>query len=173
MNASRALDNVTLLVTALESVGVRAWLQDGTLLGLVRDGRLIPWDHDTDTGCLITDWTPDAQVALERAGFTLARALGRPEDGWQHRWVRAGEKTDIFFHYVSGSEQWHAAYEAGSVQWRFSYPLLELERARVLDRDVWLPSPPEAFLERKYGPDWRTPRRQWHFARDPLNGERA
>jgi hypothetical protein len=172
MNAQRALKNVTDLLTTLERVGVRAWLQDGTLLGLVRDGRLIPWDHDTDTGCLINDWTSEAHEALERAGFTLAKALGTPENGLQHRWVRDGEKTDIFFHYVTGSEQWHAAYEAGSAQWRYTYPLLEFERMTVLGERVWAPSPPELFLAQKYGPDWRTPKQRWHFARDPMNGSK-
>jgi hypothetical protein len=171
MNPTVALRNTVDLLTILESVGVPAWVQDGTLLGLVRDGRLIPWDHDTDTGCMIADWKPEARDALEAAGFAL-RTLGEPDNGWQHRWSRGGEKTDIFFHYPHDGGQWHAAYMS-KAQYRFNYPRLSFERLRVLDRDVLIPSPPESFLETKYGADWRKPRRKWHFARDPVNGQRA
>jgi hypothetical protein len=150
---------------------VTGWLQDGTLLGLVRDGALIPWDRDTDTGVLIQDWTPEAHAALEAAGFTLKDTLGRPEDGLQHRWTRDGEKTDIFFHYEDGDRQWHAAYHHGR-QYRYAYPLFALEPYEVNGVMVMAPSPPEAFLRTKYGADWRVPKRDWHFATSPLNSER-
>jgi lipopolysaccharide cholinephosphotransferase len=151
---------------------VTGWVQDGTLLGLIRDDALIPWDHDTDTGVLITDWRPEAEAALHAAGFRLTGALGAPENGLQHRWKRAGEKTDIFFHYLDGRAQWHAAYEH-SRQWRYYYPRFGLEAYRTPLGVVRVPSPPESFLEAKYGADWRTPKRRWHFARDPKNGRRA
>ena len=173
MNRATALRNVTDLLTTLQKVGVQAWLQDGTLLGLVRDHELIPWDHDTDTGCLITDWTPEAHTALEAAGFKLKAELGTRENGWQHRWVRDREKTDIFFHYLDGNTQWHAAYVGGTIQYRYTYPRLALEPFEVLGQTVMAPSPPEAFLETKYGPDWRTPTARWHFATSPLNGQRV
>lgn len=171
MNERTALRNTVDLLTILESVGVTAWVQDGTLLGLIRENRLIPWDRDTDTGCLITSWKPEAQAALEGAGFTLT-TLGTLEDGWQHRWARDDEKTDIFFYYAAGGMIWHAAYLQGA-QYRFTYEPFELERYRVLGVPLWVPSPPEAFLETKYGRDWRAPRKQWHYAKDPKNATRS
>jgi len=171
MNREIALRNVTSLLQTLERVGVTAWIQDGTLLGLTRDGTLIPWDHDTDTGCFITDWTPAAHAALQAEGFTLRGTLGHPENGWQHRWARDGEKTDIFFHYLDGRRQWHAAYHAGR-QYRYAYDRFPLERFEAGGVSVWVPSPPEAFLLTKYGEDWRKPKRAWHFATSPANARR-
>lgn len=46
------LVNVTRL---LNSAGVTYWLDYGTLLAAVRDGELIPWDHDADIGYFATD----------------------------------------------------------------------------------------------------------------------
>lgn len=37
-------------VNILEQAGVRYWIDDGTLLGIVRDGDIIPWDDDVDIG---------------------------------------------------------------------------------------------------------------------------
>jgi len=45
--AIRALKQVKEI---LDSHGVEFWLDNGTLLGAVRDGKFIPWDHDIDLG---------------------------------------------------------------------------------------------------------------------------
>jgi phosphorylcholine metabolism protein LicD len=37
-------------VDVLEANKIPYWLDDGILLGLVRDGDIIPWDHDADMG---------------------------------------------------------------------------------------------------------------------------
>ncbi len=36
--------------SVLDEKSIPFWLEDGTLLGAVRDGRMIPWDHDMDLG---------------------------------------------------------------------------------------------------------------------------
>ena len=38
------------VVDIIEDVGIEYWLEGGTCLGAVRDGRFIPWDHDVDLG---------------------------------------------------------------------------------------------------------------------------
>jgi len=56
----RALDDarVALLKVAefLEVNGVSYFLEAGTLLGIVRDKDLIPWDHDIDL-CITSEWS--------------------------------------------------------------------------------------------------------------------
>ncbi|WP_153304148.1 LicD family protein [Desulfovermiculus halophilus] len=49
-----ALDNMKKFllrtIDIFNQVGVRYWLDDGTLLGIMREGDLIPWDNDVDLG---------------------------------------------------------------------------------------------------------------------------
>ena len=35
-------------ITILEKHNIRYWIDMGTLLGIIRDNELIPWDHDVD-----------------------------------------------------------------------------------------------------------------------------
>jgi len=46
----------------LDEEGVKFWLDTGTLLGAVRDGKIIPWDDDIDLGV----WHSEAE-SLEKA----------------------------------------------------------------------------------------------------------
>ena len=40
----------------LDGSGVVYWLDWGTLLGAVRNGKMIEWDHDIDLGTMATNW---------------------------------------------------------------------------------------------------------------------
>lgn len=167
---TQALANVRDMLDTLTAHGVRAWVQDGTLLGLIRDGRVIPWDHDTDVGAFMTDWNVHAHHALLESGWHLKATLGKTDDGLQHRWTRNGIKTDIFFYYTNPDGSiWHAAYVNNVKQYRFTYAAFGTKLIDTSAGMMLAPDPPEAFLVAKYGSDWRTPKRKWHFARDPKN----
>ena len=44
--------NLHLLISILEENKIRYWVCHGTLLGIVRDKKLISWDHDIDVGVI-------------------------------------------------------------------------------------------------------------------------
>lgn len=59
MKAQRITNKELLLfkevVKALEEQEIPYWLDQGSLLGIIRDGKFLPWDHDIDLGVLEKD----------------------------------------------------------------------------------------------------------------------
>lgn len=51
MDENDAVDVLRKIKTVFDKYGIVFWLNSGTLLGAVRDGRLIPWDNDIDLVC--------------------------------------------------------------------------------------------------------------------------
>jgi len=63
----------------LESHGVEFWIEYGTLLGAVRDGKIIPWDSEFDCG-LFSGKFPDKEkilIELGEKGFDITIAPDR------------------------------------------------------------------------------------------------
>ena len=172
MNTSQALRNLVDVRDALEAVGARPFLVDGTLLGAVRDGGFMPHDKDTDLGLFAEDFRPDLADAIVARGFRIKHQLGTPERGWQWSFVRSGVKTDLFVYYADGKCRFHAAWwQKLSVPIRYSYVDFGLARLAFLGETFWAPENPEAFLLQKYGADWRTPVTAWDWAWGPQNAE--
>ncbi|NXJ13467.1 FKRP protein, partial [Odontophorus gujanensis] len=118
------------VVEALESAGVRYWLEGGSLLGAVRLRDIIPWDYDVDVGIYRDD-------AVKCRWLREARS-GPVEDDEGFVWERAAE-GDFFRVHYSRSNRLHVDL------WPF-FP-----RAGVMTKDTWLGHPqdvefPERFL---------------------------
>ena len=55
-NSKEKVDkNFALAVNILNKNKIKYWICHGTLLGIIRDNQLIPWDHDID----IAVWNSD------------------------------------------------------------------------------------------------------------------
>ena len=54
-NLDIALRMLHVVTTELESVSIPYWLEGGTLLGVIRENRLLPWDNDMDISMYKTD----------------------------------------------------------------------------------------------------------------------
>ena len=54
-NEARTKEIFTDTVRILKENGINFWLCQGTLLGIIRENRLIPWDRDIDFGVWIKE----------------------------------------------------------------------------------------------------------------------
>jgi hypothetical protein len=142
----------------------------GLLLGWIREGR--PLEHDLG----------DADFFVhERDWWRLMRALPQLEHvGFQRScvWVgnngaiaeitlkKDGAKFEFFRGEQIGDMYRHYAFSSGE-QIAYQYPQIDFAMGEFLDRAWRRPANPEDHLAYFYG-DWRTPKPDFHYARDVL-----
>ena len=76
MNEKAAIEVLGQVKEVLDKHGIKYWLDLGTALGAVRNGKLIPWDHDIDLGFFddqISKIT-DASHELYDKGFAISKS---------------------------------------------------------------------------------------------------
>ena len=140
-----------------DRLGVVFWLGSGTCLGAVREGTFILWDDETDTASVIglhglTDERFNEVVReFEAAGYYAH--VGKNARYNIMSIVRDGLRTDWTVHRIVDG----AAWEFPGV--RLPLELFsELDTIEFVGETFNIPHPPEAYLECKYGPEWRTPK---------------
>lgn len=154
-----AEDTLWQVLAQLAEAGIHAFATSGTLLGLVREGHLLPFDKDLDIGL------PFAQMDAAAASLEAS--------GWQRK---------INMHGMTTPQEWHgpgvaldlcgflpdpASGKVISGFW-FQSPehpwsrVTEFPDLRLQQRDspygkIWQLSDPEAILVPLYGAAWRIP----------------
>lgn len=141
-----------------DEFGVVFFLRQGTCLGAVRDGRLIPWDDDLDLGSIIGFHRFD-EAMIE----PVAEAL-RDRDAYVQVDAQAlYTSVKIFKYEIRIDWQCYRVIDGTIAHYPgvpFPARLFEkLEPVPFLGDDYLVPSPPDEYLRFKYGPDWRTPKR--------------
>ena len=97
--------NFTSLIQILNNKNIPYWLCHGTLLGVIRDKKLIEWDHDID----IALW--EGQISktsiikiMEENDFVLRRGFGVKDDVISFD-KKGGRIVDINFYEIIKSNQ--------------------------------------------------------------------
>lgn len=149
------------LADLLEESNIPYWLDWGTLLGAVRDGKMIPWDEDIDIGIFYKDIkkVTNLESQMVKDGFRLAME----SDKSAVRVIRFYGEKGIKFHIdilpwkINGN-----IVKAGYNSKPFKvYPieeLLNLKKIEFEGRMYPCPREPEKSLDRLMGKDWRTPK---------------
>ena len=159
------LDQVSTVVQILrDECGVAAFISFGTLLGAMRNGRLIGYDVDVDLGYFSEHTSP---VDVIRQSFTVERAL-RDHTGWRASRANGGfiqlfppqqdgttRNIDVFSCFTTEAGRLYQVNDIATDGARSDVvPVRDIElEGRVLPA----PARPEVFLEAAYGPDWRCP----------------
>jgi hypothetical protein len=156
----------TLLWQALAQLaagGVRAFAHAGTLLGLVREGRLLPFDKDLDLGLMVSEF-PLARTVLLAHGWRPVRQIFPIDnmDSYHH------PEVDVVLDLCGmepepGSDDLLGGFRVNHGQplaWqRFTrYPgPLQLTQLDGPAGAVWQLADPERWLLALYGDSWRVP----------------
>lgn len=148
------------VLAQLAHAGIHAFATSGVLLGLVREGHLLPFDKDLDIGLPFNE--------LE-AAKTLLLA-----DGWRLLPSPKGMQTPIMLGHPNGMALDLCAFrvepETGQTvsgfwvegtppEWHrvTVFPTLNLVKRASPYGPVWHLREPESVLTALYGPDWRIP----------------
>ena len=149
------------LKAALDAEGVPFFLAYGTLLGIVRDGRLLPHDKDMDVG-VAWDVPRDELVdkLIQRHGFAATDPfLQTPEKReWNVSLVHRATDIaiDLFFFKPEGEHLLSGVHQLPvPLLWRFSR--FTTRGHEFLGQQWQVPDTPERYLEEIYGSGWRTP----------------
>ena len=148
----------------------------GTLLGLVREGKLLGHDCDIDFGIL---------NAGEKDKESIRHAVG--ELGYKRRehycvngiireesYEKGDNSFDVFY-YEKDSKGYHCYIfcRIDHVKYKnkseasagiYRYPMDIIPELRTIHNiDLPIPRNAEKLLEMKYGKDWRIPNKHWHY----------
>lgn len=167
------------LCRILNQSNIHYFLDAGTLLGVLRDRALIPWDDDLDIGIpkaeldkvkqLLKDKLPDLQALTGITWHLSEIRSDKPYGAINVGDVRSLKLScaqeeivfpmvDLFVKYPNGDSADYALASRG-----ISMPMEHFVTTEFIEFagvTMKLPASPELYLERYYG-DWRTPKKDW------------
>jgi hypothetical protein len=151
-----------LLEVLREQAGVPAFICYGTLLGAVRNGRLIGHDNDIDIAYASEHPHP---VDVVREGYHVERVL--KEAGWVVR-RGSGVRLNVRLRLTDGTMRFVDVFTAHWVEGVLYIPsdtgfrlgretILPLSTVELMGHPVPAPADPETLLAATYGDSWRVP----------------
>ena len=159
MDTSIANEALHALHGAIEKLQIQYFLAFGTLLGIVRDGDLLPHDKDMDIGVPFELPRPMLFQALDQFGFTCDQKekLLNP-DTYNISVTHKESKIpiDLFF-FKRTDTGFVTGIDTKPVPVTWSFPYFKLEYCQWRNKLWLIPHEPEVFLETTYGPDWKVP----------------
>ncbi|XP_057656196.1 ribitol 5-phosphate transferase FKRP isoform X1 [Diorhabda carinulata] len=160
------------LFSILDETGIRYWLEAGSLLGAMRNGDILPWDHDVDVGFIREDqdrcsWLKMAKTkpVIDSKGFLWEKAT----EGNFYR-VHFSKTNRIFvnlfpFYSKNGTmskDSWYTSHKNMEFPEHFLHPMSSID---FIGRTVPSPNNIRDFLELKFGkgsietPEYPNPRK--------------
>jgi len=178
-NGDIALEILKEVTDVLDENSIEYWLEGGTLLGVVRENRLLPWDNDMDIS--IKEDYYDKFIEILPQLNKLNRSVrvrkftkdNEPFKKGISRIVKVrnkkmyffrGEVTlDIFIKFKKDDEYfWQVGEKKKSVP---SYFYDELIEYAFDGKQYLIPKAYEAYLTFRYG-DWKIPVKEWDTFKD-------
>ncbi|MBR4117148.1 MAG: glycosyltransferase [Clostridia bacterium] len=163
----------------LKEIGILSFADFGTMLGIVREGRLLAHDLDMDMGVIIKKKTDMDRIRLhlEKFGFAIWRQYIFDDNIVEESYRFCGIKVDLNYYVITDTESktW-LFYREPDVEYpdntrnivEMTYsPITEFKTVKMQGEDVCIPANAEQLLLEKYGPTWRTPDKGWIYWLSP------
>lgn len=182
-NLSSAREILFTVTSMLDKNNILYHLEGGTLLGLVRDRDLLPWDDDVDIsipekysldflklkldllkkGYKISVRRSNIEVGpIKKSQYSVFKV--KPIMGYFLSWFKPrGNKhlvvLDIF---IKVNDATHTYWQAKEKVMRVDNKYYRsYETVQYMERELKVPNEVESYLTEKYG-DWRTPVKEWN-----------
>lgn len=134
----------------LDDSHIRFMLAFGTCLGAVRSGRFIEFDTDIDIALHVQD--RDAVLdAINALKFRDRGMLVMRDHGWLTSLEFERQYLDLYFFSPQEGRYWSGHYSLTRVE--MEHP----DTIQFLGLEFLTPNNPEAYLQQRYGDDWRIP----------------
>lgn len=179
-NAEFLLHDITLI---LENFNVNYFLEGGTLLGIYRENRLLPWDSDVDISILSDELTKMSNVfkTLEKNNYRIRiRTFEKDDVHFKKGMTRLIKiRKKYFFGLLKGNvclEIFIKYADESNVYWKVSDKTMKApkifyekySKISFLNKEYSIPFLTEEYLTHKFG-DWRTPNKNWNASTDELS----
>ena len=175
-NGVVALQMLKDVTDLLDANGIEYWLEGGTLLGVIRENRLLPWDNDMDISIKEEHYDKLLEVVKGlnyRVRFKEFEKDDAPFKTGVKRLVKVrnskffffrGEVAlDIFIKFKKDNEYfWQVGKKKKSVE---SFYYDEMIKHPFDGKDYLIPKLYEEYLTCRYG-DWKTPVKEWNTFKD-------
>lgn len=161
----RILKDIEQLLAWLnDDFGLPTFISSGTLLGIIRDGKLIEHDDDIDL-CYISKQPTEADILAEReslVSFLTDKGCTVRKSDLAHYWcvTPAGLNVDIFTGFIENEAACMNPISRGDVK---ISDVLPLQKKQIGSNTLYIPANPERILACNYGEGWRTPDPLWTF----------
>ncbi len=181
-NVDIALKMLHDVTSELEKCKADYWLEGGTLLGVIRENRLLPWDNDMDISMYIKDRWKLVRVAIKLIfrGYRIStRFYNRDIGPFKKREFRM-IKVRNFEKFMKKGEVMLDIFLKRKIEddyfWTVGIktPVLKSSPAKFYDKlttvkfdrkDYLIPFLYEEYLTYRYG-DWKIQVKEWNFKKD-------
>ncbi len=159
-------------------LGIKYWLDFGTLLGAIRDGDFIYDDLDLDIGMFLDEYTPNLEHCLSKKGFRKIECflIDKGNYGRKEAYSYKGVVVDIFFYTRTGNyiycHGFRARDDKNLIEMLYeektflvrevTFPFNGLTNINFLGHHFSIPKNYDSYLKAYYGENYLRNDRNWN-----------